>query len=246
VFAHLKAGRGALAEYVAVETNCIARKPDEISFAEAAGLAVSGSTALTLIEAARLSPGQKVLLSGPCGGIGHFASQLVRQAVQSDGLVVGICSPSKMNLAKHLGCDKAFDYHSSPEEDGHSLVSNLASRFGGDADDEKFDIVIDSHGSQDLWNACPSFLKPGSDHPYVTVGPALESYTVGGMLAVIWKMLGNSLTPSWAGGVNRVYNQISSIATVDKLERLRELAEEKKLVTHVGGVWEMEDALEVS
>ncbi|KAK9238449.1 hypothetical protein V1525DRAFT_401087 [Lipomyces kononenkoae] len=243
---HLKAGSGALAEYVAVEMNCIARKPDEVSFEEAAGLAVSGSTALTLIDEARLSQGQKVLVIGPCGGVGHFACQLARQAVMSDGLVLGICSSSKMNLAKRLGCDETLDYQSSPEQGGNSLVSSLVSRFGGDAEDNKFDVVIDSHGSQNLWHACPSFLKAGSDHPYVTVGPALQSYSVGGMLAVISRMLSNSSTPTWAGGVNREYNQITSFVTVDKLERLRKLAEEKKLRTHVGGVWEMEDALEVS
>ncbi|KAK9365693.1 hypothetical protein V1509DRAFT_599067 [Lipomyces kononenkoae] len=244
VSAHLKTGSGALAEYVAVEMDCVARKPDSVSFEEAAGLAVSGSTALALIDAASLSHGEKVLLNGPCGGVGHFACQLARQAVQSDGLVVGICSSSKMNLAKKLGCDEALDYHSSPDPGANSLVSSLASRFGGDAEDDKFDIVIDSFGSQELWRACPSFLKPGADHPYVTVGPALQSYSVGSMLAVIGQMLSNSLAPRWAGGVNRAYSQIASFVTVDKLERLRELAEEKRLVAHTGGVWEMEDAQE--
>lgn len=234
---HLK-GFGALVEYLVIEVDSIARKPDNISFADAAGLAASGATALTLLKTANLKPGQRILLNAPCGGVGHFACQLAREAVQSTGYIVGICSSSKADIAKALGCDDTLDYNASA--DGKTLPSILASRFSGN---DAFDVIIDSYGSQPLWHCSPSCLKPGQDHPYVTVGPALGSYTCFGMIAALGKMVANSATPVWAGGIDRPYKQIVAVADKEKLETLREIVAEKKLRTVVGGIWELEDAL---
>jgi len=235
---HLK-GSGALAEYLVIEVDNISRKPDNISFADAAGLAVSGTTALTLLEEANLKPGQRILLNAPCGGVGHFTCQLAREAIQSAGHIVGVCSSSKEDIAKTLGCDDTLDYNTSA--DGKTLSSILASRFSGN---DAFDVIIDSYGSQPLWHCSPSCLKPGKDHPYVTVGPALGSYTYSGVIAALGKMIANFAIPVWAGGIRRPYKQIVAFANKEKLEALREIVAENKLRTIVGGIWELEDALE--
>ena len=236
---HFK-GPGALAEYLVIEVDSISRKPDNISFADASGLAVSGATALTLLEEANLKPGQRVLLNAPCGGVGHFTCQLAREAIQSTGYIVGVCSSSKGDIAKTLGCDDTLDYNTSA--DGKSLSSILASRFSGN---DAFDVIIDCHGSQPLWHGSPSCLKPGQDHPYITVGPALGSYTYSGLIAGLGNLVANFALPVWAGGIDRPYKQIMTLANKEKLETLREMVAENKLRTIVGGVWELGDALEV-
>ncbi|KAK9427669.1 chaperonin 10-like protein [Lipomyces doorenjongii] len=238
VAAHLQ-GHGALAEYLVVEMDAIARKPENLSFAEASGLAVSGATAITLIDAADIKPGDCVLVNACCGGVGHFATQLAREKVGETGTVVGICSSSSTQIAMQLGCNEVLDYH--PAEDGTTLTDALTSTFGGQA---AFDAILDAYGSQTLWHVSPAFLKSGVDHPYTSVGPALTSHTLAGMLSMIANMVTNTLLPVCAGGVNRVHKQVASFVNIEKLERIRELSNKGKLRTHVGAAWEFEDAIE--
>ncbi|KAE8356236.1 chaperonin 10-like protein [Aspergillus coremiiformis] len=233
VGSHLK-GAGALAEYLVVEMHSIARKPPNISFAQAAALPVSGATALTLMDAAGVQPGDRVLINAPCGGIGHFVTQLVSQAVSKNGYIVGRCSAASFETAKALGCNDVVSYSSAAERDSSSSVG-----IG-----EAFDKVIDAHGSQDLWHSSPGILKAGLDHAYTSVGPVLSSYTYRDMLLCVLRMGVNAFLPAWAGGVNRGYRQVTSIVDSDKLERLRQLCGADQLTVLVGGTWAFEDALQ--
>jgi NADPH:quinone reductase-like Zn-dependent oxidoreductase len=67
---------GAWAEQVAVPTHAIATLPDNVSFAAAATLPVSGLTALLTLEKGGLLLGKSVLITGASGGVGYFACQL--------------------------------------------------------------------------------------------------------------------------------------------------------------------------
>lgn len=230
---HLKHGMGALAEYVAVEMDTISQKPAKISFEKASCLAVSGTTAQALVETAKLKAGEKILFNAPCGGVGYFACQIARQRIGPSGHMVGICSTDKFDTAKDVGCDDSIDYR----------TSSLQVLFGGKMG---FDKIIDAHGSQELWDSSASYLRPGSDHSYTTVGPAMTSYSVLGMLGAVGKMLYNVMIPTWLGGVPRTYQQIAAFVDGEKLDKLRDLVEEEKLKVEVSGVWTMEEALKVS
>ncbi|KAK1139168.1 hypothetical protein N8T08_001224 [Aspergillus melleus] len=214
-------GSGALAEYVVVEMASIARNPENVSFAEAAGLLLD----------------EKLLLNAPCGGIGHFVVQLVK--TQGGHYVVGVCSRTSAQLARGLGCDEVVDYHAT--DDGTSLEESLSSNFSGD---NAFDSIIDAHGSQHLWHSAPGFLKPDPGHAYTSVGPALRSYTFRAMCRVLKDMALNLYLPRWLGGVAREYRQVTSIVDVEKLERLRGLVEEGKVKTSIGGEWDFKDAVQ--
>ncbi|KAF7594174.1 zinc ion binding [Aspergillus hancockii] len=227
---HLK-GVGALAEYLVVDMSAIARKPPNISFAQAAGLAVSGATALTLMDTANLQPGNRVLINAPCGGIGHFVTQLASEAVSKEGCVVGRCSATSFKTAKTLGCKEVISYR--PSRNPGTIVSR----------EKSFDKVIDARGSQDLWHSSPRILKSGQNHAYISVGPMLGSYTYMGMFACLLKMAMNTCLPVWAGGVNREYRQVASMVDPDKLERLRKLCEEGQLEVLVPEIWVFEDAI---
>lgn len=234
---HLK-GSGALAEYVVVDMASVARKPANVSFPEAAGLPVSGSTALTLINAAQLKPEDKVLLNAPCGGIGHFVAQLL--SAREDYYIVGVCSESSAQMAKDLKCDEVVDYHIS--DDGKSLGDYLSCKFSRE---NAFDAIIDAHGSQHLWHSAPGYLKPAPGHAYTSIGPVLRSYTYRAMCTVLKDMLFNRYLPKWMGGVGREYRQVTSIVSSEQLERLAVLAEEETLKTHIGEQWAFEDAIQV-
>ncbi|MFZ5821543.1 MAG: NAD(P)-dependent alcohol dehydrogenase, partial [Chloroflexota bacterium] len=65
---------GALAEFVSVAEDKLARKPANLTFEQAAAVPTGAITALQgLRDAGRLQPGQKVLINGASGGVGVFA-----------------------------------------------------------------------------------------------------------------------------------------------------------------------------
>ncbi|KAI1927982.1 hypothetical protein LOZ65_002195 [Ophidiomyces ophidiicola] len=234
---HLRTGQGALAEYVAVESSSIAQMPSNTSFAAASALSVSLYTAITLVDAMKLPLRSKVLVNAPCGGVGNFTTQLLRNR-DPDAIIVGVCSTEKVVLAKELGCNEAVDYKSFPNKEHKSLTDYLASRYGT-SEDGQFDAVFDAYGSQDLWEASPQFLKRGKDHAYVTVGPKVgRAFSC--MPGFFWKVFKNMLWPSWLGGVPRTYKQVSAFLDTDGLEKCREAAANGSVKTVVGGVWKME------
>ena len=70
---------GTYAQYVAVPVGSIARKPDSLSFAEAAGVAHAGLAAWNmLIDQARVRAGENVLVLGGAGGVGSAAVQIAK------------------------------------------------------------------------------------------------------------------------------------------------------------------------
>lgn len=249
-------GTGALAEYVCLAPTSLTAKPSTLDFPSAAGLGVSGTTALDLFDAANLYPGLKILINAPCGGIGSYLTQLARHALGPEGTIVGVCSGAKWKTARALGVDVCLEYKSDPppgSESGRggkgglmaSLKKNYGVRWNGDSSCG-FDRVIDCYGSQELWRACPAFLKSGKESAYVTVGPKLQSYSVFGVARWLLTTLVNVLLPPWLGGVDRRYRHVAATVTKEILERLKGLCEEEILKTVVGGEWGMEDALEVS
>ena len=69
---------GTLAEYIAADHRLIAHKPNNLSMREAAALPLVGITAYEGLMRAQVGPGQKVLVHGGSGGVGHVALQLAK------------------------------------------------------------------------------------------------------------------------------------------------------------------------
>jgi NADPH2:quinone reductase len=68
---------GSLAEYAAVDADLLALKPPSLSMAQAAALPLSVITAWEgLVDRAAVHEGQRVLVHGGAGGVGHVAVQL--------------------------------------------------------------------------------------------------------------------------------------------------------------------------
>jgi reticulon-4-interacting protein 1, mitochondrial len=105
----IRAGMGALAEYVVVSASCVTQKPANASFEEAAGLGIAGITALQLVKKARLEKGAKVLVNGASGGVGTLLVQIVRETVGPSGKVIATCSGKNADLVKTFGTDEVSD-----------------------------------------------------------------------------------------------------------------------------------------
>ena len=99
---------GALAEYVSVVEEKLARKPAKLTFEQAAAIPTGAITALKgLRDVGKLQPGQKVLINGASGGVGTFAVQIAK-ALGAE--VTGVCSTRNVDMVRSLGADDVVDY----------------------------------------------------------------------------------------------------------------------------------------
>jgi NADPH:quinone reductase-like Zn-dependent oxidoreductase len=96
---------GGFAEFAVAPEAALARKPRELSFAEASTLPQAGAIALQ--GTAHTSEGSRVLINGAGGGAGSFAIQLARR---SGAHVTGVDNAGKLDFMRELGADEVIDY----------------------------------------------------------------------------------------------------------------------------------------
>ncbi|MBH8555998.1 zinc-dependent alcohol dehydrogenase family protein [Nostocaceae cyanobacterium CENA357] len=105
----LGAESGNYAEYTVVDERFVAHKPTSVSFAEAAAAPLVLITAWeALYERGRLEPGEKVLIHGGAGGVGHVAIQLAK--LKGAAVSTTVSSQEKANFVKQLGADEVIFY----------------------------------------------------------------------------------------------------------------------------------------
>ncbi|HEX7884558.1 MAG TPA: quinone oxidoreductase [Phenylobacterium sp.] len=103
-------GAGGYAQYICVPAATIIPLPPGVEAVQAAALVGHGLTAaLSLRNAARLAPGESVLIEAAAGGVGSFAVQLAK--LYGAGKVIAAAStPEKRAIAERLGADASVDY----------------------------------------------------------------------------------------------------------------------------------------
>lgn len=127
---------GSLAEFAAVDADLLAPKPANLSMREAAALPLIFITAWEgLIDRAALKAGQKVLIHGGAGGVGHVAIQIAR-AIGADVFATG----SAAQRATIEGFGAVFI------DRGTAIEAYVAEHSGG----RGFDIVYDTVGGKVL------------------------------------------------------------------------------------------------
>ncbi|GCD97018.1 NADPH:quinone reductase [Embleya hyalina] len=99
---------GAYAEYVTAPSRHFARLPRGLDHVHAAALPLAALTAWqALVVTADVAPGQRVLIHGAAGGVGHLAAQI---AAARGAHVIGTASPAKHEFLRGLGVAEVVDY----------------------------------------------------------------------------------------------------------------------------------------
>ncbi|MGY3482626.1 NADPH2:quinone reductase [Bradyrhizobium sp. USDA 4011] len=129
--------QGSLADYAALDADLLAPKPANLTMREAAALPLIFITAWEgLVDRAHVTAGQKVLIHGGAGGVGHVAIQIARA---SGAHVYATGSANSVPLIERLGATP-IDYASETVAD---YVAHHTQGRG-------FDIVFDTVGGATL------------------------------------------------------------------------------------------------
>jgi NADPH:quinone reductase-like Zn-dependent oxidoreductase len=125
-------GRGTYAQFACARAEKLAHAPKNLPLERCGVLAISGLTALqALRDATALKAGERVLVLGAAGGVGHFAVQLARAL---GAHVTGVCSAAKLDFVRSLGAHEVLDYR----------------RDDFAAAPERFDVIVDIAGNAPL------------------------------------------------------------------------------------------------
>lgn len=129
--------QGTLAEYISADARLIAKKPSNLTMKEAAAIPLVGITAFEGLKRASISEGQKVLVHGGSGGVGHIAVQLAKHFGANVFATGG--SERQVSLIEQLGAH-GINYK---EEKVIDYVAKHTNNRG-------FDLVFDSVGGPNL------------------------------------------------------------------------------------------------
>lgn len=131
-------GSGSYAEYHVADERIVGRKPSTLSHLEAASLTLVGGTAWeALVVRAALRVGERILIHGGAGGVGHVAIQLAKAM---GAKVFTTVREANFEFARSLGADVVIDY---AQEDYAQAILR-------ETDGQGVDVVFDTIGGDTL------------------------------------------------------------------------------------------------
>ncbi|MEU0255582.1 zinc-binding dehydrogenase [Streptomyces sp. NPDC006184] len=158
------------ADFAVLREDMASPVPDGADAVTAVALVRSGLVALGALEAARLTPGESVLVTAAASGVGHLAVQLAR--ARGAARVVGAVSgPGKAAFVRSLGADDCV-------------------RYGDDGWGEPVDCVLDAVGGDLLTPALAALAPHGRLVAYSSGGGTVRAYDllVGAKSAIGFQM----------------------------------------------------------
>lgn len=215
VFGH---GNGSFAELTRAKSSRLARKPERLSFEQAASIPVAGGTAFhALVTHGRVEAGERVLIVGAGGGVGSFAVQLAK-ALGAE--VTAVCSGEKSDYVRALGANHVVDY---TREDVTTLP-------------ERYDVVIQLAGDHSLF-ALRRLLRSGGR--LVPAGSGAGRDGSFGLLAVLG---GFVLSWFFTRFTDRAVKMFMSNTSREHLEKLVGFVERGELTPSVEHAYPLEQA----
>jgi NADPH:quinone reductase-like Zn-dependent oxidoreductase len=140
VFAYVSLDNsGGYAQCALVKEREAALKPKSLTYVEAAAVPIVAMTAWqALVDTAKLSAGQTVLIHGGSGGVGSFAIQIAKAR---GAKVIATASTANQDFLKQLGADVAVDYTKQKFEDVAKDVDVVLDPIGRDTLARSYGVV---------------------------------------------------------------------------------------------------------
>jgi len=138
--------RGSLAQYATAAADRVARLDTDVSSEHAAAVVMTGLAALNALGVGHLQAGQRVLVNGASGGIGHLAVQI---AAARGAHVTAVCSTRNLEWVGALGADRVVDYT-------RESVLDL---------DDRFDLILDNVGNHRIRDLLELTVEGGTVLP---------------------------------------------------------------------------------
>jgi NADPH:quinone reductase-like Zn-dependent oxidoreductase len=210
--------QGSFAEYVSVPTDLVVPVPRNLSFTNAAAVALVGVTAWRgLIEHGGLEPTDTCLVHGGTGGVGHISVQL---SSRIQARTIATAAPEYHESAEAFGADEVFDYD---RDDLLTTVSEAA----GDGCNVVFDHRANEYFAFDLEAAAFGgriIFYSGTQGPV-----ELSKAGVRNNLTTHYMTMSNLVThpelPSVASVLQRVVNLVDRGVLVPEIARTYDLEE---------------------
>lgn len=191
---------GAYAEFIVLPEKLTARKPRSLHFVHAAAVPLAALTAWrALFEMAQLKPGQRILIHGASGGVGHFAVQLAKW---KGAYVFATASTKNQKLLRELGVDEPIDYTTQRFE---AVAHNI-------------DVVLDTVGADTL-NRSWQVVRKGGDLLSLVQLPSDEEARAHGVRSA---MVVNTPRGDWLGDIARLIDDGKLKVILDRILPLSE------------------------
>jgi NADPH:quinone reductase-like Zn-dependent oxidoreductase len=211
---------GTLAEFVAVTSAAVSKKPGNISFEEAASIPLAGLTALQSLEYAGIKENDKVLIHAGSGGVGSFA---IQYAKAKGAYVYTTTSTINVEWVKALGADRVIDYKT---EDYKAIVKDS-------------DIVFDTLGDNYTSEAFEVIKQGGK--VITVIGPLDEES------AKMFGMADYKLPENLAKAIsdkNAVYKFIFMHPNGEHLNEIKSMIEDEKIKPIIDKVYPFSESIE--
>jgi NADPH:quinone reductase-like Zn-dependent oxidoreductase len=161
--------REAFAEYACASESALIRKPQSVTFEQAASAPIAALSALQSLrlggwsDKGQAQPRQRVLINGAAGGVGTFAVQIAKHFGAD---VTGVCSTRNVGMVRSIGADRVIDYTQEDFTKGA----------------QRYDTFLDCVGNRSLL-ACQRILSPKGT--YVTIAGDAGRWMIGPLARAI-------------------------------------------------------------
>src|SRR5690349_7555023 len=129
VVAHLGQANGGYAELAVANVAALHALPDDVSFEAAVAMIGTGRTVVAVLDAARLTADDVVLVTSAVGGVGALFVQGARNV---RARVIGLASGGKLDQVMDNGADAAIDYTRPGWADGLKDMTVVLDAVGGE------------------------------------------------------------------------------------------------------------------